>query len=66
MIGWSAYAQEHYAYFNLVYYEQIAYAAEHGLSQVVLGPESFGTKVQRCCVVQPRVMYVRAEASSCV
>jgi hypothetical protein len=63
MVGWSAYAQNHYAYFNLGYYEQVAYAAEHGLSQVVVGPESFDAKVPRRCTLHPRVMYVRAEAS---
>ncbi len=63
MVGWSEYARKHYAYFNLGYYEQITYAAEHGLSEVVVGPESYDAKVPRHCMLQPRRMYIRAGES---
>nr|BFD92903.1 hypothetical protein KitaXyl93_42630 [Kitasatospora sp. Xyl93] len=60
MVGWSDYAQRNFAYFNMVYYEQVAYASEQGLSQIVAGPETYDAKVHRGGVLHQRRMYVRA------
>ncbi|MER8113809.1 GNAT family N-acetyltransferase [Streptomyces sp. NPDC094031] len=60
MSGFSGYADEHFAYFNVIYYELIEVAQELGVRELVFGPGTYDAKVHRGCVLDPRTTYVRA------
>ncbi|MFI6347181.1 GNAT family N-acetyltransferase [Streptomyces sp. NPDC050560] len=59
MSGFSPYADRHFAYFALVYYEPVAAAQELGLRRLVLGPGTYDAKSHRGCRIEPRTSYVR-------
>ncbi|KAB1978634.1 GNAT family N-acetyltransferase [Streptomyces triticiradicis] len=59
MSGFSEYADEHFAYFNVNYYQLIEVAQTLGLRELVFGPGTYEAKVHRGCVLDPRTTYVR-------
>ncbi|WP_267595498.1 GNAT family N-acetyltransferase [Carbonactinospora thermoautotrophica] len=59
MTGFSKYAQQHFGYFNLLYYEVLEYAMARGVRSVVLGPETYEAKVARGALLHPRTTYLR-------
>jgi hypothetical protein len=62
MTGFSAYAQDHFGYFNMTYYSVIEDALRRGLQTVFFGPLSYRAKVVRGCHLAPRSTYVRVPA----
>lgn len=60
MTGFSAYAQDHFGYFAMTYYEVVEHALRNGLHTVVFGPLTYEAKVARGCRLAPRSTYVLA------
>lgn len=49
----------HFEFFNLVYYQRVAWAARVGLSTAHYGTEGYNAKAHRGCRLEPRTSYVK-------
>lgn len=64
MTGFSAYAEQHFGYFNMTYYELVEHSLRHGLDKIVLGPLSYEAKVVRGARLEPRSTFVKVPGES--